>query len=100
QLLRLPTCGFSVEGNAGAARSKGAELEVSANPLEGLSLTLGVGYTDAKITATSPSVPVQVGQPVQQVAPWTVSAGIEYTHALTDRLHWIARLDEAYVDNS
>jgi outer membrane receptor protein involved in Fe transport len=100
QLVRLPTCGFAYIGNAGAARTKGAELELSSNPVEGLSLTLGVGYTDAAITATSPNVLGYIGEPVQQVAPWTVSAAAEYERPLTARLRAIVRADEAYVDHS
>jgi iron complex outermembrane recepter protein len=100
QLVRLPTCGFSYVGNAGAAVSRGAEFELAAEPFTGLSATLGVGYTDAKITETAPDVAVYVGEPVQQVAPWTVSASLQYEHDLGGGYHGIFRADEAYVDNS
>lgn len=100
QLVRLPTCGFQYQGNAGAARSRGAELELSAAPLTGLSVSLGVGYTDAKITEASPNVSVFPGEPVQQVAPWTVSAAAEYDVPLRAGWQGVLRADNGYVDHS
>ena len=52
-----PTGGCDVQ--VGAARSKGAELEVDAKPIEALTLIAGYAYTDARIsksTATGPIV--------------------------------------------
>ena len=47
----LLSCGFQYNANAGAAVSKGGEMELRARPTEPLELSLGLGYQDAKITA-------------------------------------------------
>jgi iron complex outermembrane receptor protein len=93
-------CGFTFTGNAGKARSRGAEIEISSSPLIGLTLTGGIGYTDAKITASAPTVQAKPGDPVQQVAPWTVSAAADYEFPLIGELKGFGRLDYSYVDHS
>ncbi|TKC63628.1 TonB-dependent receptor [Pedobacter hiemivivus] len=47
--LILPEA-ITVTKNAGKLRSKGAELEISAIPVKGLSIDYNLGYTDAKYT--------------------------------------------------
>src|ERR1700691_5117279 len=68
----LLSCGFQYTANAGAAVSKGGELEVRARPTEPLELSLGLGYQDAKITQASIESPQTVGSPIYQVPDWTV----------------------------
>ena len=46
-------CGFQYRANAGAAESKGGEIELHARPTEPLEVSLGVGYQNAKITESS-----------------------------------------------
>lgn len=47
--LILPEA-ITVTKNAGKLRSKGAELEISAIPIKGMSVDYNLGYTDAKYT--------------------------------------------------
>ena len=94
------TCGFTYIVNAGAARSRGGEIEVDALAAPGLQITLGVGYEDAVITESSATLQTKVGSPVQQVAPWTVSSSAEYTHNLTGNWDGVARVDYSYADHS
>ncbi|WP_333567636.1 TonB-dependent receptor [Sphingorhabdus sp.] len=47
--------------NVGDADIKGAELEITAQPTQGLTLNVAVGYTDAKYTALDPAVAVTSG---------------------------------------
>jgi iron complex outermembrane receptor protein len=47
--------------NVGDADIKGAELEITAQPVRGLTLNMAVGYTDAKYTALDPAVAVTSG---------------------------------------
>ena len=96
---RLP-CGFTFQTNAGAARSRGAELSIAAAPLSGLRVSASVGYEDAVITQSSPTLTEQVGQPIQQVAPWNASASAEYTFALTPIWSGVFRTDYNYTDHS
>ncbi len=100
QLVKLPICGFQFNGNGGAARSKGAELELSALLTEGFTASAAVGYTDAKVTKASDTAPAPAGSPIQQVSPWTVSLAADYQHALGTGLIGFGRLDYSYADNS
>jgi iron complex outermembrane recepter protein len=100
QEVRLPTCGFTFRGNVGSARSQGGELEIVAAPIDGLTMTAGIGYTDAEITGSAPGVAAQPGDPVQQVAPWTGTASGQYEFPLTTGLNALIRADISYTDRS
>jgi len=100
QQLQRFTCGYDFTVNAGAARSRGGEVELSAVPFRGLTVTTGIGYTDAKITATTPELQTPVGRPVQQVAPWTVSASGDYSFPLAGSVQGFVRVDGSYTDHS
>ncbi len=99
QVVRM-NCGYGYVSNVGKARSRGAEIELSASVTDRLSFGAGVGYSDAKITQSSALVPAKVGSPIQQIAPWTVNADVDYTMPLTASLAGVAHLDGAYVDRS
>lgn len=94
------SCGYSYRANVGAARSRGAEVEISATPTDGLTLTAGIGYTDAEITESSDLVATPVGAPIQQIAPWTVSLAVDYSFPLSGDLRGLVRADYGYVDHS
>jgi iron complex outermembrane receptor protein len=95
-------CGFQYRANAGAAVSKGGELEVNARPIEPLQLSLGLGYQDAKITSISASSdsPETVGEPVFETPDWTANASASWTQPVwaSDRL--VSSLDYSYVGRS
>jgi outer membrane receptor protein involved in Fe transport len=97
---RFLECGFTFTVNAGAARSRGGELELAIAPLRGLQLSGSVGYTDAVITQSSPTLAQSVGQPIQQVAPWTAAAAADYTVPLTTVWNGIFHFDYSYTDHS
>ena len=44
-------CGFGRTVNGGTARSRGFELEMTAILVEGMTVTAGLGYADAKFTS-------------------------------------------------
>ena len=93
-------CGFQFRGNFGAARSRGAELELTTRPIDNLNLALNVGYTDAHFTETVAGVN-QDGDPLQFVPEWTASLVVDYIvpEALLD-MDLFLRLDVSYVDHS
>lgn len=100
QLLRF-NCGFSAIFNAGKARSRGGELELSAIPLEYLNVTLAVGYTDARILETGPLIAEPAaGSAIQNVAPWTASFSGDYSFPLIAGYRGLARIDYSYTDHS
>jgi iron complex outermembrane receptor protein len=96
----LLSCGFQYTANAGAAVSKGGELEVHARPTEPLELSLGLGYQDAKITEASVSSPQQVGSPVYQVPDWTGNGSVAYTTQITTDWKLVSGADYSYIGRS
>jgi len=98
QQIFLP-CGFQFISNAGAAESKGGELDLRARATDRLEVSLGVGYQNAKITqkGNSPQLP---GSPVYQVPDWTGNGALSYTAPLTNRWSLMSVLDYSYVGSS
>ncbi len=96
----LLLCGFRYWANAGAARSRGAELEVDARPVEPLQLSLGVGYENAVITQSAPFAPMRVGDPVYQVPDWTGNLSAVWTQPITTEMTVVTSLDYSYTGRS
>lgn len=96
----LLACGFQFIANAGAAESRGGELEINTRVTEALEASLGVGYQHAVITEASASSPQQVGSPIYQVPDWTVNQALTYTVALTDSWKLASELDYSYIGRS
>jgi iron complex outermembrane receptor protein len=99
QNILLP-CGFQYRANAGAAESKGGELELNARPISQLQLSAGLGYQDAKITQASTFSPQRVGDPVFEVPDWTANSSITWTQPLWSDWKIIGSVDYSYVGNS
>jgi iron complex outermembrane recepter protein len=98
QAVLLP-CGFQFTANAGAAESKGGEMELRARATERLELSLGTGYQKAKITQKGESAQA-VGSPVFNVPDWTGNASAQYTSPLTDSWNLVSGVDYSYVGGS
>jgi outer membrane receptor protein involved in Fe transport len=98
QAILLP-CGFQFISNAGAAESKGGELDLRARATDRLEVSLGVGYQDAKITESGNSLQV-VGSPVFQVPDWTGNGALTYTLPLTNKWNSVSVIDYSYVGSS
>jgi iron complex outermembrane recepter protein len=75
----LLACTFPLTENAGAAVSKGVELEADISPIRALLFNLAVGYDDAKITQSPTGGAFVVGQPLNGVPKWTASLLGEYS---------------------
>jgi iron complex outermembrane receptor protein len=99
QLVDLPTCGFGITVNGGAARSQGAELELQAAVTEALRLSVGAGYVDAKIVNSGALNILPDGSPIQQVPKWTYNATGDYRFNLFV-LPAFARIEYAHVGSS
>ena len=100
QQISLPLCGYGITGNSGAARSTGFELEFSGRPIPELTLGLGLGYTDARITQQGAGSPQLVGSPVYNVPEITVASNVEYERHLTANWSGFTRLDYSHVGGS
>lgn len=87
-------------GNAGKSELKGGELEVTAAPVEGLLLNVGVAYLDQKFTQLDPGVLLAGGLTLDSRQPntpkWQVNAGIQYTADLGDAGLLTGRMDYSY----
>jgi len=92
-------CGFQYVANAGAAESKGGELDLRARATDRLEASLGIGYQHAKITEKGES-PQPVGSPVFQVPDWTGSGALTYTTPLTNRWNLVGVVDYSYMGSS
>lgn len=95
---------FGLISNVGASRIRGVEAEINATPVQGLSMTANVGYTDAKLTEDQVSAVViaagRKGDRLPFVPKWNVSASAEYIWTLSDSLEGLVRLDGSYVGSS
>ena len=96
----LLACGFQYRANAGAATSKGGELEIRARPVDSLELSAGVGYQNARISKAGTLSPQQPGDPVFQVPDWTGNASGTWTAALWDDWRLVSTVDYSYVGHS
>src|SRR5690606_9459883 len=76
--------------NVGAVNVHGAELQMTWLPIDSLTLNVAVGYTDAEIAETivglrdSLGEPLEKGDAVSNVAPWTAAVSAEYRFPLPE----------------
>jgi len=83
------SCTYAMTVNGGAARSKGAELELEAAPIDHLTLDVAGGYTDAKITEAPSHSLIVEGQPLNGVPKWTASTIGQYSIPTAVRTYFI-----------
>ncbi|MFT3906404.1 MAG: TonB-dependent receptor [Steroidobacteraceae bacterium] len=101
QQVRLAGCGSSFTGNAGAARIRGAEMELNGAPTRGLGIRAGIGYTDAVITDNNNGRTAQaVGSRVYNTPRVTASAGFHYTRPIGDGREAFVSGDLSHVGDS
>lgn len=93
-------CGFSFVANAGKAESQGLEIELQAVPIDGLSVSIGLGLTNAEILEGSPLTGLSKGDRVQQVPKVTFNMAGEYTFPLISQWDGYIRADFAHYGNS
>jgi iron complex outermembrane recepter protein len=96
----LLSCGFQYTANAGAAKSKGGEMELRARPLQPLEFSAGIGYQNAKISQASAASPQAVGSPIYNVPDWTANTAASYTVPLWENWVFVGGVDYAYVGRS
>ncbi|MEO8723750.1 MAG: TonB-dependent receptor [Sphingobium sp.] len=100
QQVGLPVCTFSFISNAGKARIRGAEMDISGRPIADvpLSIQLGLGYTDAILR--DPGLIQQAPNTrLTQVPKWTASISGNYEYPVTDSVSLIASADYSYTSS-
>jgi iron complex outermembrane recepter protein len=70
--------GFYVQGNVGAARSRGVETDFQLQPVKGLTVTGSFAYTDAVYTQGNIALGINPGDPLNAIAKYTSSLRAEY----------------------
>lgn len=90
--------------NAGKARIRGGEIDMTLRPVQGLTLTAAGGYSDSKLTEDQSNAAVlitastgQKGDPIPNSPKWSASASATYNWALNSSLNGLIRADYAYT---
>ena len=99
QNVRL-ACGFQFSTNIGDAESKGYEVEISAAPVAGLNLSLGVGYTDTEVQSARGFPGFLNGDELSGVPDLTVTASAQYVFPLFDDWNGRVRFDANHYGES
>lgn len=101
---RTPNGAFSFITNAGAARVRGAEAELTARAARGLSLSANVTYTDAVLTEnqtnSNVTAPGLEGDRIPFVPKVSGGVAAQYEWPLKNLLSGFARVDANYVGSS
>ena len=97
QQINLNICGNSFTTNLGSARNYGAEIDVSARPIAGLTTSLAGGYNNSRLETAVPSMGIQAGAHVEGVPDWNASASFEYRHPVTDTMAGVIRGNYTFV---
>ena len=99
-----PDGAFRFISNAGAAAIDGVELEVTAAPMQGLELSLGAAYLDARLSEDQVSADVNApgreGDRIPNVPRLSASLAVEYGRPLGAALYGSARVDVTHVGES
>jgi iron complex outermembrane receptor protein len=95
---------FSFISNAGAAKVKGAEIEVSATPVHGLLLNANASYNDAKLTEDQVNANVsstgRAGDRIQNIPKVQGAVSAQYTKDISEGMAAFIRGDVNYVGSS
>jgi iron complex outermembrane receptor protein len=98
---------YSFVTNAGKARLRGAEWELTYRPLAGLDLGASFNYIDAKLSQDQLNNAVQAsstlgvaGDRIPNIPRWTAALYGAYRWSLSDHLDGMLRVDGSYVGTS
>jgi outer membrane receptor protein involved in Fe transport len=100
QTIFLPDCSISFITNAGKARIRGGELEVSGRPFAGVPLTvqLGLGYSNGELVDPG-FLPQAANSRLAQVPRFTGSISGYYRTPISDRVDLFAAADYSYTSS-
>jgi outer membrane receptor protein involved in Fe transport len=99
QRIIVPVCFLPTTVNAGNARIRGAELEGSLRPLDGLELSFGLGYQSPRIMEPGLSG-LLPGSRILQVPDFTGNVALRYTHSVTQTVKGYLSTDFSYTSSS
>jgi len=93
QSVSLPNCGFAFIGNVGAAKVKGAEVELKFAVIRGLTLATSATYADAYLTQSAPGTQGQPGDPILSSPKLVVTASTDYRLSVASERVGFVHLD-------
>jgi iron complex outermembrane receptor protein len=96
QNIPLP-CGYPYAANAGVAHIYGAEVELNAVLVPGLTFTANGGYTHATFVVGSLEAGIAEGTRVQDIPEHTLSTALVYRHDLVGALLFVTHIENDYV---
>ena len=82
--------------NGGTAAIDGAELEVTALPIDHLTLTGSAGYTDARWTKLAQGALITLGDRFAFTPRWSLSGSASYAGQMDNGWHVTPRVDASY----
>jgi iron complex outermembrane recepter protein len=97
QQIDLNNCGAVFTTNLGSARNYGAEIDVTARPIAGLTTSLAGGYNNSRLQTAVPSMGIQAGAHVEGVPDWNASTSIEYQHPVAGTMVGVIRGNYTFV---
>lgn len=98
-----PSGAFDFQVNAGKTEINGVELQVSLEPVDGLTLGGGVVYTDATLAEDLPATSTAIGfdgDTIPGVAQWAGSVNGEYEWAMSSTVNGFVQAIGSYRDSS
>ncbi len=90
-------CGFSVSDNGGKASSRGGELEISARPIQGLSLRMAASYVDAQLDSDVPTLGGSKGDRLVLTNDWQVYLDGTYQFPVSENTNAYIHADFTYL---
>jgi iron complex outermembrane recepter protein len=101
---QTPNGAFSFITNAGAARVKGLEVDLTFEPIENLQITANTAISHSYLTEDQVNAnvlgPGVKGDDIPYVPRFTAGIGAQYTMPLTAWFSGMARIDESYIGQS
>jgi iron complex outermembrane receptor protein len=91
-----PTSPCSMYTNVGDAEIEGAELELSARPIAGLTIDASVGYLDFKYKKVDPASRISLDMTNVYTPEWTAGGGIQYVISAGNSYDLTPRVDVGY----
>jgi outer membrane receptor protein involved in Fe transport len=103
QTLRRVFCdvnAINVIENVDKAESDGFELELTWRPIARLQLSLTAARTKSRLSADSPNVSGEAGEPIPTVPEWTYSAAVDREFNWTEQIPGYLRANYRFADAS
>jgi iron complex outermembrane receptor protein len=92
--------GFGARSNVGEAQSDGFEFDAAVTPIDGITISGAVGYTDARITDVGTAIGIAVGDRLDNTPKWNGNAALDIEQRFNDSILGYGRVDYTYVGSS